>query len=187
MLFHQPDSNIPLTPATTPYPYTTLFPSTGHVNVSDDSVTYTNAPAGTLITFSIVSGPGSFVGGVNTCTTIAATGSCTVQITSSVAGTTVIRATTTVTVNGSTLTRTTNDGLPGDSADANKIWQGGGLIAPTNTSCSDFTSGNAQQLPGIFYRVVNGKIGQSINPGVFFYFSSVTVPATGTITTSQSN
>ena len=54
---------------------------TGHVNVNDGSG-FANAPAGTLITFSKVSGPGSFVGAVNTCTTIGTTGSCTVQITS---------------------------------------------------------------------------------------------------------
>ena len=61
-----------------------------------------------------------------------------------------------------------------------------GLIAPTNTSCSDFTSGNAQQLPGIFYTLLNGKITQNINPGVFFYFSTVTTTtANQVVNTSQ--
>jgi len=69
---------------------------TVHVNVNDGSG-FVNAPAGTLVTLSKVSGPGSFVGGVNTCTTIGVTGSCTVPITATTAGTTVINATTTVT------------------------------------------------------------------------------------------
>ena len=60
-----------------------------------------------------------------------------------------------------------------------------GLIAPTNTECSDYLHGTAPTLPGIFYKVSGGKIGQSINPGVFFYYSTVTVPAGGTITTTQ--
>ena len=60
------------------------------------------------------------------------------------------------------------------------------MIAPTNTSCSDFTSGNAQQLPGIFYTLLNGKITQNINPGVFFYFSTVTTTtANQVVNTSQ--
>jgi len=81
-----------------------------------------NAPDGTLITFSIVSGPGSFVGGGNTCTTAGGTGSCTVQITSGSPGTTVVKAATDVVVLGVSLHRETGDGLPGDSANANKTW-----------------------------------------------------------------
>src|SRR5262249_34907298 len=81
-----------------------------------------NAPDGTLITFSKVSGPSSFVGGVNTCTTSGGTGSCSVQITSSATGTTVIRATSTVTGAGVSLTRTTKEGVTGDSVDAQKNW-----------------------------------------------------------------
>src|SRR6185436_12288548 len=78
--------------------------------------------SGTAIGFTIVSGPGSFVGGVNSCATVGTTGSCTVQITSATTGTTVVRATTDVNVGGLTLHRATADGKAGDSADATKNW-----------------------------------------------------------------
>ena len=57
---------------------------------------------------SIVSGPGTFVGSP-TCTYTGggATASCTVTITSAVAGTTVVSATSNIPVNGVTITRTT--------------------------------------------------------------------------------
>ncbi len=78
------------------------------------------------VTFSIQSGPGSFVNNVNTCTTSSVAGlgfgTCSIQITSSDAGTTVVRATISVIVNGVPLTRTTNDGISKDSVDAQKIW-----------------------------------------------------------------
>ncbi len=78
-----------------------------------------------LVTFSIQSGPGSFVSG-NTCITSNVAGpgfgTCTIQITSMNAGTTVVRATISVTVSGVPLTRTTNDNVSKDSVDAQKIW-----------------------------------------------------------------
>src|SRR5262249_54572692 len=83
---------------------------------------YVNAPDGTVINFLIVNSFGSFVGGVSSCTTSGGTGSCTVQITSGTAGTTIVRATTTLAVAGVSLTRTTNDGKAGDSVDAQKVW-----------------------------------------------------------------
>jgi hypothetical protein len=87
-----------------------------------------NAIGGTIdagphtATATIVSGPGSFVG-PNTCTYTggAATASCTVTITSSTAGTTVVSATSDIPVNGHTITRTTN-GTAGNSGPANKLW-----------------------------------------------------------------
>jgi len=77
---------------------------------------------------SIVSGPGSFVGGVNTCnyTGGAATASCTVVITSAVAGTTVVSATSNIAVSGQTITRTTNTAVntaAGGSGNASKTWE----------------------------------------------------------------
>jgi hypothetical protein len=60
-----------------------------------------------------------------------------------------------------------------------------GLIAPTNTDCGDYLNGTAPTLPGIFYKVGGNKIQQSINPGVFFYYSTVTVAAGDTISTTQ--
>jgi hypothetical protein len=115
------DANIQITPPTAVNATGTNHTLTAHVNVNEGSG-FVNAPSGTLITFSKVSGPGSFVGGVNTCTTIGATGSCSVQITSSATGTTVVRAATDVVVVGTTLHRETGDANAGDSTDAQKEW-----------------------------------------------------------------
>ena len=60
-----------------------------------------------------------------------------------------------------------------------------GLIAPTNTTCQMYLAG-APALPAIYYSVNGaGKINQNVNPGVFFYFSTVTVTAGQTVQTSQ--
>jgi hypothetical protein len=113
------DANVSITPnGTNPVGSTHTF--TGHVNVNDGSG-FVNAPAGTTITFTIDSGPGSFVGGVSSCNTVAATGSCTVTITSAVPGTTVVSAHTTVSVAGVSVTRDTN-GTGGNSGPATKLW-----------------------------------------------------------------
>src|SRR6185295_4937339 len=107
------DANIGITPATANNRIGTNHTLTVHVNVNPGTG-YVNAPAGTSITASIVSGPGSFVGSP-TCLTVTNTGSCTVTITSSTPGTTVVSATTTVSVGGQALTRTTGDANVGDS------------------------------------------------------------------------
>jgi hypothetical protein len=61
-----------------------------------------------------------------------------------------------------------------------------GAILPTNTECTDFVNNTTPALPGIFYSVTGaGKIGQNINPGVFFYYTFVQVTAGQTVTTSQ--
>jgi hypothetical protein len=116
------DANISITPSTANNPV-----GTNHV------LTITvNALGGTIdagphtATASIVSGPGSFVGG-NTCTYTggAATASCTVTITSSTAGTTVVSATSDIPVNGQTITRTTGTAAntaSGGSDNATKNW-----------------------------------------------------------------
>jgi len=62
-----------------------------------------------------------------------------------------------------------------------------GLIAPTETTCQQYVAGTASALPGINYTVLGGLIRQNINPGVFFYFSTVTVRAGDVVTTSQSS
>ena len=118
------DANISITPLSKTNPVGTDHVLTGHVNVNDGSSSvFSNAPDGTLITFSIASGPGDFdPTGVNTCTTSGGTGSCTVQITSTVTGTTTVSATTIVTVGGVPLTRTTGDGVHSDGANATKLW-----------------------------------------------------------------
>jgi hypothetical protein len=64
-------------------------------------------------------------------------------------------------------------------------------ITPTGTTCNQFRDGTAQTLSSLQYSVKNGKINQ-VNPGVFFYWVKVTVPAgnnsftiTQTITTGN--
>jgi hypothetical protein len=112
------------------------------VNAGNGS--FTNAPAGTVIGFSKVSGPGTL--SASSCTTVGTTGSCTVTLTNTTTpGTTVVRATTTVTVGGLSLTRTTADGKPGDSPDATKIWNEcppAGTFTLTGSTASTGTFGN---------------------------------------------
>ena len=130
------DANIQITPATATNPV-----GTNHV------LTITvNAIGGTIdagphtATASIVSGPGSFVGSPNTCTYTggAATASCTVTITSAVAGTTVVSATSDIPVGGLTITRTTNTAVntaAGGSGNASKTWATARItIAPNATN-----------------------------------------------------
>jgi hypothetical protein len=63
-----------------------------------------------------------------------------------------------------------------------------GIIAPTQTTCNDVLSGTAQTLDAVNYSVVGGKIGQGINPGVFFFYSKITTTtANQVVTVSQSN
>src|SRR5262249_21449364 len=91
-------------------------------------------PDGTVITFTKVSGPGSFVG-PNTCTTAGGAGSCTVVITAANTGPTVGKAATGVLVGGITIHRETGAGLPGDSTNANKTWVNAAIsIAPSATN-----------------------------------------------------
>jgi hypothetical protein len=83
-------------------------------------------PNGTTVNFSLLNNTAGavFVGGVSSCTTTA--GSCSVQITSNTAGSVDIRATSTFSVGGVSLTRTTGTGAP-NSADANKVFVAGSL------------------------------------------------------------
>jgi hypothetical protein len=128
------DANIQLTPPTATNMIGTNHVMTCHVNVNDGSGGFANAPAGTVCTGSIQSGPGSFVGS-NQCTTVGATGSCQLTITSATPGTTVVRATTTLSVGGVVLTRATNDAHAGDSPDAQKTWVNARIsIAPNGTN-----------------------------------------------------
>ncbi len=92
---------------------------TAHVNVNDGTG-FVNAPAGTTINFTKLSGPGNL--SAASCLTVLATGSCSVTLTSSTAGQTVVKAATDVTVAGLVLHRETGDGLAGDSANANKTF-----------------------------------------------------------------
>src|SRR5205823_2104701 len=104
-----------------------------HVNVNNGTG-FANAPAGTLITFSISGGPGGF-DGPSTCTTLTNTGECTVQIKSTVVGTTTVHASTSVTVGGVVLGRATGDANAGDTADAGKTWEDARItISPNGTN-----------------------------------------------------
>jgi hypothetical protein len=118
-----PDAKIQIGPPATTGPAGSTQTLTGHLDVASDGTTFSSAPAGTTISFSVVSGPGSFVGGVNTCATAGTTGSCAVQISSPAAGTTVVRAAAEVTLSGVLVHRETGDGRPGESADAQIVWQ----------------------------------------------------------------
>jgi hypothetical protein len=63
-----------------------------------------------------------------------------------------------------------------------------GQITPTQTTCSDFTSGTAQTLGQVNYSVSGGTIGQGINPGVFFFYSKITTTVPNqVVTVTQSN
>ena len=50
-------------------------------------------------------------------------------------------------------------------------------ITPTGTTCNEFRNGTAETLANLNYSVSNGKIAQNVTPGVFFYWTKVTVPA----------
>ena len=64
----------------------------------------------------------------------------------------------------------------------------GGQIAPTQVSCEDFISGTAPVLDQVNYPVSGGKIGQGINPGVFFFYTRITTTVPNqVVTVSQTN
>src|SRR5262249_43508308 len=50
-----------------------------------------------------------------------------------------------------------------------------GKVAPTETTCQDFTSGTAGDLTQVMYGTKIGRINNT-SPGVFFYYSRVTAP-----------
>jgi uncharacterized repeat protein (TIGR01451 family) len=114
------DANIQITPPSAINPVGKNHTFTGHVNVNTGTGGYVNAPANTKITF-VLTGAGSFVGPDN-CLTSGTTGSCTVVIVSSAAGSSSVKAKTDVLVGGLTLHRETGDAKAGDSADASKLW-----------------------------------------------------------------
>jgi hypothetical protein len=189
-----PDANIQITPATATDPVGDNHVLTLHVNTNDGTgAGFVNAADGTLITASLSNAGGAsatFVG-PSFCTTSGGTGSCTVTISSPTAGTTTVHGTTTVTVAGVPLTRATGDANAGDSPDAQKLWQSNpqGIIAPTQTTCQDFTGGTAAILGQVNYpSSKGGLIGQGIDPGVFFYYTKITTTtANQVVTVTQSN
>jgi uncharacterized repeat protein (TIGR01451 family) len=73
-----------------------------------------------------------------------------------------------------------------DSGDQTCIPPATGIIAPTSTTCEQVRDGTAATLGQINYSVTGGnKIDQNINPGVFFYFTKITVAASTVVTVSE--
>ena len=134
------DANIQISPLTATNLIGVTHTLTAHVNVNAGSgAGYVSAPDGTEIDFSIVSGPGSL--SASSCVTSGGTGSCSVDLTNlDTAGTTVVNASTTVSVGGVSLTRSTNDGLTGDSDNAEKIWKTGEISITKTIETGPFTT-----------------------------------------------
>jgi hypothetical protein len=188
------DAKIQISPQTATNPINTNHDLTVTVMVVGGNLATGGAPVDAAIT----SGPGSFVGpdSGNTNGAGTTTGSVGFTITSSVAGTTLISAssdipidvdgdgTADVTVHRETDGSTTPSGLVNDD-EAEKIWTGlQGKITPTGTTCEQFHDGTAQDLTTVNYKVRAGKISQA-DPGVFFYYTSVTVTAGQTVLIDQ--
>src|SRR5262249_33656028 len=55
----------------------------------------------------------------------------------------------------------------------------GGRLAPTATTCGDFTGGTAGDQTDVCYGIKSNKIGNA-SPGVFFYYTRVTSNVNGT-------
>jgi hypothetical protein len=62
-----------------------------------------------------------------------------------------------------------------------------GQILPTQTTCNDYIGGGLTPLGQIFYSVTGGKIAQNVNPGVFFFYTKITVTAGQSVTVTQAN
>ena len=68
-----------------------------------------------------------------------------------------------------------------DTASATIGQQSCGKIAPTNTTCSQFTGGTAGDITQLCFGLKQGKI-NNVAPGVFFYFSKITSDVSGNLT-----
>ena len=145
-------ANIGLSPLEATDPVGDLHTLTATVTTNDGSGHNQPQPApdGTVVSLSIVSGPGSLAS--PNCTISNGLGTCTDVLTSNVEGTTVVNASVTVTVDGVTLHRSTNDSVPGDSPNAVKHWgkvqpsisttqSAGGTIGLTSVSDTATVSG----------------------------------------------
>jgi hypothetical protein len=111
------DAKISITPASATNRIGTNHVLTGHVEINDGTG-WANAPSGTSINFT--TNFGSFTTS-NPCTTVGATGSCTITLTSSATGVSTVNASTSVLVFGVSLTRSTN-GQAFNSGPATKTW-----------------------------------------------------------------
>ena len=138
------NAKISITPANANNPIGTNHVLTLHVNVNPGTG-FVNAPAGTA------SPPASCRAPARSSARRRAPPSarparCTVTITSSTTGTTVVRGTTTVSVGGLSLTRTTGDSHVGDSADANKNWANAAVTTQVHNATHQDITGTT--VPG---------------------------------------
>src|SRR4029079_8414915 len=153
------NANIQITPANA-----TNAVGTNHVlTITINAINGTIDAGPHTATASIVSGPGSFVGGVNTCpyTGGAATATCTVTITSAAVGTTVVSATSAIPVSGLPITRTTNTAVntaAGGSGNASKVW------VDANIQITPATDTNAVNTNHVLTITVTARAG-TLAPG----------------------
>ena len=78
-------------------------------------------------------------------------------------------------------------GSCGDAGETSVVTAETGQITPTATTCEQFAGGTADNLTDLFYGKKGNKI-NNISPGVFFYYSKITAPASPfTIQVTQSN
>src|SRR5262249_458512 len=149
------DANISISPATATNPLRATHVLTITVNGPGG-----NSDAGPhTATATIVSGPGSFVGG-NTCTYTGGgpTASCTVTITSAAVGTTVVSATSDIPVGGVTITRITGTAVntaAGGSDNANKTWVNANISITPATATNPV---NTNHVLTITVNAINGTI-----------------------------
>ncbi len=146
---------------------------------------------GAVVNFTVPSNPPGavFVGGVNSCTTNAS-GQCPLTIIANNTGTVQIHATTTYSVIGVGLTRSTGDGLLGDGSDVYKIYVDGYIkIYPTAVNevrnSHTFTI-EAHQIPDGAAAATSANITYAVTPTPSSISSSdcgTSVPFVGSVAT----
>ena len=115
------DARITITPGTGDNAVGDDHELTGHVDIHTGEGVFVPAPAGTTINFAVETGSGDL--SAPSCTTVGTTGSCSVDLTNTAAGTDTVSASTTVVVEGVSLSRSTNGNAgPGGSGNATKNW-----------------------------------------------------------------
>jgi hypothetical protein len=138
---------------------------TGHVDVNPGTG-FVNAPIGTVINFTIASGPGTL--SASNCTTTDASGSCSITLTSATVGTTAVSASVEdINVGGVLLDRTTN-GAAGNSDPAVKKWVDAYITigeSETNNITEPHTFTIAvTQVPGSATPATTANITPSVTP-----------------------
>lgn len=142
--------------AVAPTSSTDLVGSTSSLNVSVGSL---GAPIDSGSTTASIDGPGSFVG-ANSCGYAASSPNCTLQITSSQAGTSVVNVTATMSLGGTVLTRT---------AAFSETWVDGKI---TISPASGAVPVNGQQN----LTITVAPLGGTLDPGTYTATATVTKP-----------